>query len=258
MSTTVEFLGTGTSGGVPIIGCSCETCTSTDPRDTRFRSSVMVQVQGKHILIDTTPDFRMQMLRNKPARLDAILYTHMHSDHTAGVDDVRPFNFVQEERIPIWMPENAVSDFERRFGYTLEPIRSRYGTVPNLELNVINGSEAFEVAGVAVQPIPVMHGMLPILGYRIGKVAYLTDILSISPESEALLDGVDVLITTALKMEENPGHMNLAQALEFIERVGPGRAYLSHVGHELGRYENVAPLLPENVTLAYDGLVVEV
>lgn len=257
MTISLEFLGTGTSSGVPIIGCPCEVCTSPDQHDKRLRSSAIFHTQGKHILIDTSPDLREQLLRNVPDRIDAVLFTHMHSDHTAGVDDLRPFNFRQEERIPAYFPENATADFERRFGYTLEPIRHRYGVVPNLEMHVINDTEPFEVAGIEVTPIPVMHGYLPILGYRIGGIAYLTDILTLPPESEPLLQNLDVLVTTALKREENPGHMSLEQALAFIERIAPQRAYLSHVGHELGRESEIAPLLPENVTLAYDGLVVE-
>lgn len=257
MTITLEFLGTGTSGGVPIIGCQCEVCTSPDAHDARLRSSAMLQVNGKHILIDTSPDLRQQLLRSTPARIDTVLYTHMHSDHTAGIDDIRPFNYRQEERIPIWMPENAVADFQRRFGYTLEPIRHRYGVVPNLDLHVIDASQPFEVAGVQITPIPVLHGRLPILGYRVGDVAYLTDILSLPAGSEPLLQGLDVLVTTALKKEENPGHMSLPQALELVERLGPKRAYLSHVGHELGRDSAIAPLLPDHVQLAYDGLVIE-
>lgn len=258
MTISLEFLGTGTSSGVPIIGCTCHVCTSPDPHDNRLRSSVIVHTQGKHILIDTSPDLRQQLLRNTPDRIDALLYTHMHSDHTAGVDDLRPYNFRQEERIPAYFPENAVADFQQRFGYTLEPIRHRYGVVPNLEMHVIDGAKPFEVAGVEVSPIPVAHGRLPILGYRIGNVAYLTDILSLPPESEPLLQGLDVLVTTALRKDENPGHMNLEQALAFVERIAPKHAYLSHVGHDLGRESEIAPMLPENVTLAYDGLVVEV
>lgn len=257
MTITLEFLGTGTSSGVPIIGCPCEVCNSPDPHDKRLRASVMIRTQNKHILVDTTPDLRQQLLRSTPPRIDALLYTHMHSDHTAGVDDIRPFNFRQEARIPAFMPANAVNDFQQRFGYTLEPIRHRYGVVPNLELQVIDDAEAFEVAGVVITPIPVIHGRLPILGFRVGDVAYLTDILSLPPESEPLLQGLDVLVTTALKKEENPGHMSLDQALAFIEKIAPKRAYLSHIGHELGRESEIAPLLPENVTLAYDGLVIE-
>lgn len=257
MSITLEFLGTGTSSGVPIIGCTCDVCTSPDQHDKRLRASVMIRTQGKHILIDTSPDLRQQLLRNVPPRIDAVLYTHMHSDHTAGVDDIRPFNFRQESRIPAWLPANAVGDFQKRFGYTLEPIRSRYGTVPNLDMYVIDAAKPFEVAGVEIVPIPILHGLMPILGFRFGNLAYLTDVYEIPEESWQLLEGVEVMVTTSLKKQEMFGHMNLEQALTFIEKVGPKRAYLSHIGHELGRDCEIAPLLPDNVTLAYDGLMIE-
>lgn len=256
MSISLEFLGTGTSSGVPIIGCTCAVCTSPDPHDVRLRSSVLVHTGGKHLLIDTGPDLRQQLLRAMPPRIDAVLYTHMHSDHTAGLDDLRPFNFRQEERIPAWLPANAVADFERRFGYTLEPIRSRHGTVPNLDAHVIDDSRPFDVLGIEVTPIPLLHGRLPILGFRIGNLAYLTDVHTVPESSWPLLDGVEVLVTTALKQEEIFGHMNLTQALAFVEQVNPRRAYLSHIGHELGREHDIAPTLPDNVQLAYDGLVI--
>lgn len=257
MSITLEFLGTGTSSGVPIIGCPCDVCTSPDSHDKRLRASAIIHTRNKHILIDTSPDLRQQLIRNVPPRIDALLYTHMHSDHTAGVDDIRPFNFRQEERIPAWMPENAVTDFRQRFGYTLEPVRHRYGVVPNLDLHVVDPSAPFNVEGVQITPVPVMHGLLPILGYRVGNLAYLTDIHTLPDESWRLLEGVEVLVTTALKKAEIFGHMNLEQALTFIEKIAPKRAYLSHVGHELGRESEIAPLLPGNVQLAYDGLVIE-
>lgn len=257
MTVSLEFLGTGTSSGVPIIGCPCEVCTSPDPHDKRLRSSAIFHTQGKHILIDTSPDLRQQLLRNTPDRIDAVLYTHMHSDHTAGVDDLRPFNFYQEARIPAYFPENAIADFSQRFGYTLEPIRHHHGVVPNLEMHVVDPIRPFDVSGVEVIPIQVIHGRLPILGYRIGGIAYLTDVLALPPESEPLLAGLDVLVTTALKKDENPGHMSLDQALAFIERISPKRAFLSHVGHELGRESEIAPMLPTTVTLAYDGLVID-
>ena len=257
MSITLEFLGTGTSGGVPIIGCTCAVCTSPDPHDSRLRSSVLIHTQGKYLLVDTSPDLRQQMLRAKPARIDAVLYTHMHSDHTAGLDDLRPFNFRQEQRIPAYLPENTIDDFRQRFGYTLEPIRHRHGTVPNLDAHLIHESEPFDVLGVQVTPIPLLHGRLPILGFRFGNLAYLTDVHTVPESSWPLLEGVEVLVTTALKQEEIFGHMNLTQALEFIDHVNPKRAYLSHIGHELGREHDIAPVLPDNVQLAYDGLVIE-
>lgn len=258
MAVSLEFLGTGTSSGVPIIGCTCDVCTSPNPRDQRFRASAIFRTQGKTILIDTGPDLRQQLLRSNPARIDAVLYTHMHSDHTAGLDDLRPFNFRQEERIPAWLPANAVDDFQQRFGYTLAPIKGRYGVIPSLNLHVIDAVAPLDVVGVPVTPIPVMHGRLPILGYRIGDIAYLTDILTLPEESLPLIQGVDTLVTTALRLTENYGHMNLEQALAFVDQVQPRRAFFSHIGHELGREEEIRSLLPPHVSLAYDGLVIEV
>jgi phosphoribosyl 1,2-cyclic phosphate phosphodiesterase len=200
---------------------------------------------------------RQQLLCANPARIDAVLYTHMHSDHTAGLDDLRPFNFRQEARIPAWVPANAIDDLRQRFGYALAPVQGRYGVIPNLDVHIVDPVAPFQVADVTVTPIPVMHGRLPILGYRIGDIAYLTDILNLPDASRPLIEGVEVLVTTALKQDENPGHMSLSQALAFIADIAPARAYLSHIGHELGRETEIAPLLPANVTLAYDGLVIE-
>ncbi|MCA9833817.1 MAG: MBL fold metallo-hydrolase [Thermomicrobiales bacterium] len=257
MSLTLEFLGTGTSGGVPIIGCTCAVCTSADPHDSRLRSSALIRIDGKTILIDTSPDLRQQLLRAKPDRIDGVLYTHMHSDHTAGLDDLRPFNYRQEERIPTWVPANAINDLRQRFGYALEPIKGRYGVIPSLDVTVIDVVQPFEIAGVTVTPIPVMHGKLPILGYRFGNLAYITDILTLPEESWPLLDGVEVLVTTALKLTENPGHMCLPEAIAFAKEVGARQTWFSHIGHEMGKYADINPTLPDGMELAYDGLVIE-
>ena len=257
MSLSLEFLGTGTSSGVPIIGCTCPVCTSVDIHDKRLRASVLERADGRTILIDTSPDLRQQMLRAKPDRIDGVLFTHMHSDHTAGLDDLRPFNYRQKQRIPAWVPENAIADLRQRFGYALQPVRGRYGVVPSLDVTVIDTEKPFSVGGVEVTPIPVMHGALPILGYRIGNVAYLTDILTLPDSSWPLLQGLDVLVTTALKQASNPGHMSLPEAIDFAQRVGARRTYFSHIGHELGRYADVNPTLPAGMQLAYDGLVIE-
>lgn len=254
LDVKLEFLGTGTSTGVPVIGCTCEVCTSTDPRDTRTRSSALFHAGGRAILVDTGPDLRLQMLRARPARLDAILYTHMHSDHIVGLDDIRPFNFLQEERLPTWVLESAVDDLKRRFDYAFGEEIRHYGVVPNLALHPFAGCEPLDVVDVPVQPIPVMHGTLPIAGYRIGDIAYLTDVKTLPDEAFPLLGGLDVLVITALRHREHVGHLTLDGALALIDRIGPHRAYLSHCGHELGRYAEVAPTLPDGVLLAYDGL----
>lgn len=256
MQVTLEFLGTGTSSGVPIIGCDCEVCTSPDEHDRRLRSSVLTHAGDAYILIDTSPDFRQQMLRANPPRIDAVLYTHMHSDHTAGLDDLRPFNFRQEQIIPAYVPENAVDDMHQRFGYALQDPHKHWGRVPNLDLHVIDDTESFDVAGVSVTPIPIMHGRLPMLGYRIGDLTYLTDVKSVPDASWPLIEGTRVLVTTALRQEEIGGHMNLEEALAFAGKVGAERTYFSHIGHQLGRAREIAPTLPESIDLAYDGLVI--
>lgn len=257
MRITLEFLGTGTSGGVPIIGCTCDVCTSPAEHDTRLRSSVLLHTQEKYILIDTSPDFRVQMLRAIPPRIDAVLYTHMHADHTAGLDDLRPFNYRQRQRIPAYVPSNAVEDIRQRFGYALVDPQERWGTVPNIELHVIDEIKPFDVAGISITPIPIMHGQLPILGYRFGDLTYLTDVKSVPAESWPLLEGTRYLVTTALKIEEVGVHMNLEEALAFAAKLSPEHTWLSHIGHQLGRESDIAPLLPDNVSLAYDGLVIE-
>lgn len=257
MHVTLEFLGTGTSSGVPIIGCDCDVCTSTDPHDTRLRSSAIVRIGGQTILIDTSPDLRQQMLRATPHRIDAVLYTHMHSDHTAGLDDLRPFNFRQRQRIPAYVPANAVQDIQQRFGYALQDPEGRWGTVPNLDLHVIDANESITIGDVVVTPIPLFHGQLPVLGYRFGDLAYLTDVKHVPDSSLPLLHGVRTLVTTAIRIEEIGGHMNLAEALEFVADINPERAWFSHIGHQLGRESEISPMLPDNVMLAYDGLVIE-
>lgn len=252
---TLEFLGTGTSTGVPIVGCDCEVCISSDPRDQRLRSSVIFRTQGKTILVDTGPDLRMQLLRSNPERIDGILYTHMHSDHTVGLDDIRPFNFLQSERIPAAAPANAVPELHKRFDYAFGNDYPAFGVLPDLDMHSIEGTDQFTLAGVTIQPIPVLHGHLPILGYRIGDIAYLTDVKTLPDQSWELLEHLDVLVITALRRRFHPAHLDLEEALPVIERIGPNKAYLSHIGHELGRFADVEPTLPENVFLSYDGLV---
>jgi phosphoribosyl 1,2-cyclic phosphate phosphodiesterase len=251
----LEFLGTGTSTGVPVIGCDCHVCQSDDPRDTRLRASVLIRVDGVNLLVDTSPDLRFQMLRSGARHIDGVLFTHMHADHTAGMDEMRRFNFMQQAWIPAWAPENAAKDLLERFGYAFRGDFPIFGLSPDLDLHVVKGTAPFDVAGVTVQPVPIMHGNLPVLGYRIGDLAYVTDVKTIPDASKALLQGLDVLVLTALRQKQHPAHMTIDEALAAIDELKPRRAYLSHVGHEMGRYVDVAPLLPEGVELALDGMV---
>jgi phosphoribosyl 1,2-cyclic phosphate phosphodiesterase len=252
----IEFLGTGTSTGVPVIGCDCEVCRSDDPRDTRLRTSVLIRTGNITLLVDTTPDLRYQMLRSGNRRVDALLYTHTHADHTAGIDEMRRFNAMQQQWIPAFAPENAARDLKSRFGYAFADHFPIFGMKPDLDLKVIDSQTPFQVDDIPIQPVPVMHGTLPIVGYRVGDVAYLTDVKTIPDESRSLLEGLDVLVLTALRRHNHPAHMTLDEALEAVSQIGPQRAYLTHIAHEMGRYRDVAPTLPGNVKLATDGLVV--
>lgn len=250
----LTFLGTGTSTGVPVIGCDCDVCASPDPRDARLRASVLLRTPEATILIDTSPDLRVQMLASRPSRIDAVLYTHAHADHTAGLDELRRFNVMQGERIPVWATKETAADLEKRFAYAFDHAFSFFGGKPDLDLTVFDPGQSITVAGLEVTPIPVEHGRLPIVGYRIGGLVYVTDVKTIPESSRPLLDDADVLVVTALRRQEHVAHMNLDQALEAIARHQPNRAYLTHAAHELGRYADVAPLLPDNVKLATDGL----
>ena len=251
----LTFLGTGTSTGIPVIGCDCVVCRSRDPRDKRLRASALVQANGTNLLVDTSPDMREQMLRVDVRKLDAVLFTHMHADHTAGLDELRRYNIMQHQRIPVWADARTGGELRERFAYAFTTDFPFFGGKPDLDLTIFDGS--FEVNGVCVQPVPIQHGTLPIVGYRLGNLAYLTDTKTIPESSLAMLEDLDVLVITALRQESHPAHMSLVEALAAIKRLGPRRAFLSHLGHDMGRHAEVAPGLPPHVRIATDGLVVE-
>lgn len=250
----VEFLGTGTSTGVPVIGCSCEVCRSSDVRDKRFRSSVVVRTRGVNFLIDCGPDFRSQMLAASTPHVDALLVTHIHYDHVGGLDDLRVFCGGSDQGFPIYARADVLDELKLHMDYCF--VDHPYPGVPSFETHVIE-EKPFEVFGVEVVPIPVMHGKRLIVGYRIGDVAYVTDAKTITKQSIDLLKGVKLLIVNALRHTSHHSHMNLEEALAVIEDVNPHEAYLTHVSHELGKYAQVEQLLPLGVKLAYDGLIVD-
>lgn len=251
----VTFLGTGTSQGVPVIGCGCDVCRSLDFRDSRLRTSVWVEVGDVKLAIDTGPDFRQQMLRLGASALDAVLFTHSHKDHIAGLDDVRAFNFLQKKDMPVYGSEATLNRISEEFYYSFSS--NPYPGVPRLT-KVSFGNDPFEVGGIQVTPILVMHHKMPVYGFRIGDFTYITDANYIGEEEREKIYGSKVLIINALQKESHISHFTLPQALEVIQELGIPRAYLTHISHRLGRHGDVEKELPPGVSLGYDGLEISV
>lgn len=251
----LKFLGTGTSQGIPVIGCHCEVCTSTDPKDNRFRSSGLVSTDsGEKILIDCGPDFRMQMLTNKEDHVDAVLITHEHNDHVIGLDDLRPLIFKSHKDMPIYCNERVGAEIKNRFPYAFS--ENKYPGAPSFELHVIN--ENFELFGTDIIPIEVLHYKISILGFKFKNLAYITDASFISEKEKEKLKNLDYLILNCIRKEElHPAHFILPQVLELFEELQPKKLYLTHISHHLGLHAETETELPENVHLAYDGLVLD-
>ena len=247
----INVLGSGTSVGVPTVGCHCAVCTSSDPRDKRLRPSILVSYEGRHVLIDTTPDFRAQALRIGLQRLDAVLFTHSHADHIMGLDDVRPFNFRQKERIPIYAASDTMASIQRCFRYIFDGVQKE-SNVPQLDARLIDGAP-FDVFGLEFIPIPVLHGSQTIYGFRFGAAAYLTDHSGIPESSMEMLHGLDVLFLDALRYKPHPTHSTVAHSTATVEKLQPRHAYFTHICHDLA-HERAESMLPPNVRLAYDGL----
>ncbi|MBF0290991.1 MAG: MBL fold metallo-hydrolase [Nitrospinae bacterium] len=249
----LTFLGTGTSTGVPMIGCSCSVCRSPNAKDKRMRSSVWIQAGGMSVVIDTSTDFRTQALAVGMTALDAVFFTHYHADHIHGIDDLRSFNFIHNRAIECYGGADALERIRGMFGYIFDGRPDTGGGKPRLELNAITAPVT--VGGLTVEPIPVMHGELEVYGYRVNKTAYVTDCSRIPEPSLRRLEGLDCLILGALGIKSHPTHFTLEQALAAISTLAPKRAYLTHLNHNIG-HDEVSANLPPNVFLAYDGLAI--
>jgi len=250
----VTFLGTGTSQGVPVIACHCEVCQSTDTRDKRLRSSILIEAGGKTIVVDTGPDFRQQMLRENVICVDAVLFTHEHKDHTAGLDDVRAFNFTRQLPMDVYSEERVQKSLMSEFPYVFA--EKKYPGVPQILLHTIS-ELPFEIEGIKVVPIRTMHHELPILGYRFGEFTYITDTNFISNTEKEKVRGSKYIVVTGLRKKKHLSHFSLSEALQFIDEMKPQRGYITHCSHELGLYSAIQNELPGNVTLAFDGLKIE-
>lgn len=259
----ITFLGTGTSQGIPMIGCNCKVCKSADPRDNRLRTSALVEHNGFRILIDCGPDFRQQMLRQRISDLDAVILTHQHKDHTGGMDDIRAFNYFRQAAFPIYAEPNVQDSLKMEYSYAFA--EHKYPGVPDYTLHTI-GEEPFKItkllpdgtiSSIEITPIRVYHYRLPILGFRIGDMAYITDGSSIPATEFAKLQGVELFIINTVRMEKHISHFSLPEALEVVNRVGAPRNYLTHLSHQIGTHKELEAILPPNVKPAYDTLELE-
>ncbi|MFL5752206.1 MAG: MBL fold metallo-hydrolase [Bacteroidia bacterium] len=250
----ITFLGTGTSQGVPIIGCECEVCMSTDSRDKRLRTSILIEDQGSTFVIDTGPDFRQQMLRENIKKLDAVIFTHEHKDHVAGLDEVRAFNFINNMVMPVYATERVQEALKREFAYIFAD--EKYPGIPQVSLHTITGA-AFTIDKTRFIPIDVVHHRLPVKAFRINDFTYITDANFISPEEKEKIKGSRVLVVNALRRQTHISHFTLQQAIELVQELTPEQAYFIHISHQMGKHEDVANELPDRIELAYDGLKIQ-
>ncbi len=253
----ITLLGTGTSQGVPVIACQCPVCQSENPKNNRLRTSALIEWEGHRLVIDCGPDFRQQMLNAKVDKIDAICFTHEHADHTAGLDDIRPLYFKQKKPVPIYGLPRVLDDLKRRFNYIFTE-KKRYPGAPRVSVNYLQPHQTFTLGGQTIEALPVLHGDLPILGYKLNNFAYITDAKTFPDSTLAALKNLDLLIINALHHKEHKTHLNLQESLELIKILKPKKAVLIHISHYMGLYDEVAPKLPDNVLLGYDGLVLNV
>lgn len=251
----ITFLGTGTSQGVPVIGCGCSICRSTDERDKRLRSSVMVEEMGRCFVIDTGTDFRQQMLRVNAKKLDAVIFTHEHKDHVAGFDDIRAFNYILKKKVEVYGSRYVENALRREFPYVFED--EKYPGVPEINFHVITNEE-FDIEGVKFLPVEVMHYKLPVFGFRVKDFTYITDANAISEIEKKKVYGTKVLVLNALRREKHISHFTLDEAVALAKELKAGMTYFTHISHQLGIHEEVEKELPENIRLGYDGLTVEI
>lgn len=251
----ITFLGTGTSQGVPMIGCRCEVCQSLDYRDKRLRTSILVETETTAIVVDAGPDFRQQMLRKRQHQLDAVLITHEHKDHVAGLDDVRAFNFLQEKSMPVYGLPRVLNQLKIEYAYAFA--EHKYPGVPKIELYELNPGENLQLGDIAVQAIPVMHAKLPILGFRMADLAYITDANYLSADALKQIEGCKVLVLNALQKQAHISHYTLEQAVELAKATGIPQVFFIHMSHRMGRHALIEKELPEGIQLAWDGLVVD-
>ncbi len=248
----ITFLGTGTSQGVPVIACKCNTCQSNDPNDKRLRSSVLIENDGDVFVIDAGPDFRQQMLKYNVERLDAILLTHEHKDHTGGLDDVRAYNYLQKKPMPIYCEKRTANALKLEYHYVFA--KERYPGIPEFDIRLIDDKSPFKIGNTTITPIRVMHHKLPVLGFRIKNFAYITDANYISEKELKKLDGVEVMVLNALRKEKHISHFTLNEAIEVIQKINPRQGILTHISHLMGKHNEVSKLLPANIIFSFDGL----
>jgi phosphoribosyl 1,2-cyclic phosphate phosphodiesterase len=251
MSYTITVLGTGTSQGVPVVACDCAVCASTDSRDKRLRASVLVETPDNILAIDAGPDFRQQMLRERIKHLDAILITHDHKDHIGGIDDIRAFNWVNQQPMQIFGSPQALKTIQKDFSYAFEKVK--YPGVPEIKLNPVQ-ADSFNINGDKIIPISALHGSLPILGFRIADFSYLTDASTINVEELDKMRGSKVVIINGLRIKKHHSHFNLIEAIEILQELNPREGYITHISHQLGFHEAINKTLPKGIQLAYDGL----
>lgn len=252
----ITLLGTGTSQGIPVIGCSCKVCKSKDPRDNRTRTAAYIETSGLGIAIDLGPDFRHQMLSNNISNVHAVLLTHEHNDHISGLDDIRPINFLHNREIPIYGSARSLLEIKRRFIYAFDP-DYHYPGKPRVSSTIIN-DDPFRIGNVDIIPVPVEHGDLSIYGFRIGNMAYITDAKRIADSSMDLLKGLEVLILNALRFESHETHLNMEEAIALVEVLTPAKSYFVHISHDTGLHADIDPILPDNIHLGYDGLKIKI